>query len=198
MLMTNGQMRMTHNYELDEPTTILQQGGLILFPTDTVWGIGCDACNVEAVTRLRQLQRFDAQEPLTILVNSIDMLKQYVVHLHPRLETLLIHHVRPITIVYEAGRGLPDAVAGADGSIAIRLTLSDYCKNLIEAVGNPIVATPASMQANDFPTNFGAVSSAIIEKVDHVVKYRQDEKTPHEPSVMVKLSEKSELIFLRE
>jgi len=198
MLMTNGQMRMTHNYKLDEPRTILQQGGLILFPTDTVWGIGCDACNPKAVERIRQLQPFDIQEPVTILVNSIAMLNQYVTHLHPRLETLLVHHVRPLTIVYEAGQGLPDNVAGVDGSVAIRLTMSDYCKNLIEAVGKPLVATPASLQANDFPTTFGAVSSAIIEKVDHVVKYRQDEKTPHEPAVVVKLSEKSELIFLRE
>jgi len=196
--MTNGQMCMTHNYKLDEPTTTLQQGGLILFPTDTVWGVGCDACNPKAVERIRLLQPFNAQEPLTLLVSTIAMLKQYVAHLHPRLETLLVHHVRPITIVYEAGQGLPDNVTGADGSVAIRLAMSDYCKDLINALGNPIVATPASLQANDFPTNFGAVSSAIIEKVDRVVKYRQDEKTPHEPSVMVKLSEKSELIFLRE
>ncbi len=196
--MTNGQMCMTHNYKLDKPTTTLQQGGLILFPTDTVWGVGCDACNPKAVERLRPLQPFNAQEPLTLLVSTMAMLKQYVGHLHPRLETLLVHHVRPITIVYEAGQGFPDNVTGMDGSVAIRLTLSDYCKDLINALGNPIVATPASLQANDFPTTFGAVSSAIIEKVDHVVKYRQDEKTPHEPSVMVKLSEKSELIFLRE
>lgn len=191
-------MCMTHNYKLNEPVATLQEGGLLLFPTDTIWAVGCTIHDVPAVIRLQRLIQHNPDEPMTILVNSLDMLRQYVKHLHPRLETLLVYHVRPLTIVYDKGKNLHSTITGKTGNIAVRLTTDDYCKALISELGHPIVAMGASVENEQFPPNFGAISSTILEGVDHVVKYRQEEKSMQEPSVMVKLSKKSELIFLRE
>ena len=200
MLMTtsNEMTCMVQNYDLDGAVNALLNGGLVLYPTDTLWGIGCDATDPIAVENVYRLTRRDRSKPLIILVDSIAMLKQYVAHLHPRIETLLIHHVRPLTVVYDKAINLPSNLVGKDGSIAIRIVLDPYCKALISAFGRPLVSTSANVSNAPFPTNFGSVSSEIIQGVDFVVKHRQNEKVNGEPSVIVKLSDKEELIFLRE
>ena len=198
MTSTNEMIGMVQNYDLDGAVNTLLNGGLILYPTDTIWGIGCDATNEAAVDKVYELKKRDRSKPLIILVDSISMLKQYVAHLHPRIETLLTYHVRPLTVVYENAINLPANLTGADNSIAIRIVKDPFCNALISAFGRPLVSTSANVSNEPFPSNFGSVSSEIIQGVDYVVKHRQNEKVNGQPSVMVKLSDKEELIFLRD
>jgi len=191
---------MMHDYYLEPILSTLESGGLILYPTDTIWGIGCDATNAEAVERVYALKKRDRNKPMIVLVASIEMLKKYVRHVHPRLETLLLYHVRPLTIIYKNAMNLPKNVTAPDSSIAIRIPQDKFCQALIEAFGKPLIATSANLSGEPYPANFGEISSAIIQEVDRVVKYRQGEKGLGEPSVIAKLSDpvKGELVFLRE
>ncbi len=189
---------MAQNYLLEPILNTLQTGGLILFPTDTIWGIGCDATNAQAVARLRHLRELPANKPLTLLTPSIETLKNFVAFVHPRVETLLQFHTRPLTIVYDQAVKLPDQAAASDGSIAFRIPKDDFCLELLEAFGKPIVATAACIGPAPHPNHFGEISSAVIEGIDMVVKYRQMDKDMSEPSVIARISDDEELLFIRE
>ncbi len=189
---------MVQNYDLESALEMLRKGGLILYPTDTVWSIGCDATSPRAVGRVRQLKNTDDALGLEILVSSIDMLRRYVAHLHPRIETLLLYHLRPLTVVYKQGRNLPQSVLDKDGRAAIRLVQDDYCRQLIDALGKPLVAAEADLRPGYFPDSFGSISSDVVERVDYVARHRRTDRSPHQPSVMAQLSQRDELEFLRE
>lgn len=174
----------------------LNSGGTILYPTDTIWGIGCDACNARAIDKVYALKQRDPAKPFIVLAASLAMVKQYVNQVHPRIDTLLGYHKRPLTVVYEQARNLPPNLIAADGSVAIRIPQDDYCRSLIQAYGKPLVATSANISNEPFPKHFGAISSSVIEGVDHVMRGKRD-VIESEPSVIVRLSPKGELIFLR-
>jgi len=175
----------------------LRTDGIILYPTDTIWGIGCDATNETAVKKIYDLKKRELSKPFVLLVDSLEMLKEYVHQVHPRIETLLSFHQRPLTVVYNQAKNLPPISASDTGSVAIRVVQDAFCKQLIGAFGKPLISTSANISTEPFPANFGEVSSAIIEGVNYVVKFRQDEKTMGEPSVVVKVEENGELVFLR-
>lgn len=189
---------MMYDTEIEETATVLRNGGLILFPTDTIWGIGCDACNPDAIKKVYDLKQRDASKPFVLLVSSLDMLKNYVRHVHPRIETLLVHHVRPLTVVYDKGRNLPPIAIAADGSVAIRVSTDPFCTAIIEAFGYPVVATSANISNEPFPKNFQEISSAVKKGVNLIVKPRRKMEEDPEPSVIVKLSRRGELVFLRD
>lgn len=189
---------MVQNYDLEGALTTLRKGGLILYPTDTIWSIGCDATNTFAIEKVHSLKRGASYPGIEILVDSVQMLKSYIRHLHPRIETLLIYHVRPLTVLFNNPHNIPHNALDKEGNMAIRIAQDDYCRNLIAAFGKPLVATYANVASQPIPSNFGAISSEIIQGVDYVAKYRQHEKMPGRPSVMVQLSERDELLFLRE
>ncbi len=195
---TNQRRCMVQNYLLEPILETLESGGLILFPTDTIWGIGCDATNPAAVARIRQLRQLPPSQPLTLLAPSIEMVKEYVSHIHPRIETLLQFHTRPLTIVYDHARNLPQEAAAADGSIAFRVPRNSFCMEMLEEFGKPIVATAACVGTTPYPKHFGEISSAVIEGIDFVVKYRQMDKEMDEPSVVARVGEDEELIFIRD
>ena len=174
---------------------VLRQGGLLLYPTDTVWSIGCDATNPDAVQRLLTLKR--ASE-LEALVDSPKMLRKHIDHLHPRIETLLTYHQRPLTVCYDEASHLAAALRQPDGQYAIRMVQDGYCQALIRALGKPVVAAPADLRPHAYPANFGAISSDVFEQVDFIVHHRRNDKSIAQPSVMVQLGHKDELEFLRE
>lgn len=184
--------------DISEIVRLLQNGGLICYPTDTVWGIGCDATNEEAVARVTALKGRTPDKGYVLLVSDIAMLKRYVLKVHPRLETLLAFHQRPLTIIYDRNTGLPASVKAPDGSVAIRVAQDEFCRELISALGKPIVSTSANKSGEPFPPTFGAISSEILGNVDYVVKYRQDDKEPSEPSSIARLDRHQELEFLRD
>lgn len=175
----------------------IHNGDIFLFPTDTIWGIGCDATNVTAVQRIYDLKRRVPEKPYVLLVSSIEMIKDYVHQVHPRIETLLLHHKRPLSVVYPCAINLPPISVAQDGSVAIRVVQDTFCQKLINAVGRPLVATSANISNQPFPGNFGEISSEILSGVDQVVKLRQDEKTLNNPSVMITMSKQGEVVFLR-
>lgn len=189
---------MVQNYNLEGALDVLERGGLMLYPTDTIWSIGCDATNPLAIEQLLRLKRPNQPDCLEVLVDSVEMLRNFVAHLHPRIETLLAYHIRPLTIIFDEAQNLPSNLLNNDGSVALRMVQEDYCRKLIAAFGKPLVATYACVGCNSFPANFGAVSSEIIQGVDFVSRHRQHEKLIGQPSVMVRLSANDELEFLRD
>ena len=184
--------------DLEPALTTLKEGGLILYPSDTIWCIGCDATSADAVSRVKSLRNLPEGHPLVILVADMQMLKAHAVFVHPRVETLLVHHQRPLTMVFDRGRGLPAAALGTDGSVALRITTDPFCTQLIRELGRPIVATEACIGTGPIPNHFGEVSSAVIEKVNYVVRHRQMDKQMEQPSVIARLNDNEELEFIRE
>jgi L-threonylcarbamoyladenylate synthase len=195
---TNGRRAMMHHYDLDGATATLADGGLILYPTDSIWSIGCDATDPVAVESIYRLKGVRNPACLELIVDSPQRILPYVDHLHPRLETLLLYHVRPLTILVENGRNLPSNLLRPDGTIAFRVAQDDYCRNLIAEYGKPLIAAYAAVGCEDYPSTFGMVSSTILQGVDFVARHRQIDKVAGEPSVMVRLTERDELEFLRE
>ena len=182
---------------LEDIINLLDEGKVILYPTDTVWSLGCDAYNEAAIRRIHEIKQRPFDKPLTLIVSSIEMLQAHIQGMHPKIETLLAYHERPLTVIYERGKRLPELLSFDNGGVAIRITRDPFCAKLIEAFGRPIIATSANLFKEEFPIHFGHISSDIITKADYIVRHRTDDKTAGEPSVMIKMSKKSELIFLR-
>lgn len=184
--------------EVEDLHKTLQRGGLILFPSDTVWAVGCDATQPGAIQRLYQLKNRTQRDPSILLVDSIDMLKKYVHHVHPRIETLLYFHNRPLTIVYDTPANLPPEALAADGTVAIRIVQDDFCRSFIQALGRPIMAATAYREPGRVPGHFGEIQSDILEGVDWVAKHRQKERHFEGLSVIARLDAQEELEFLRD
>ncbi|MEO0779836.1 MAG: L-threonylcarbamoyladenylate synthase [Bacteroidota bacterium] len=182
---------------LEDIISVLNTGGLLLYPTDTIWGVGCDATNPQAVEKVYALKQRDRSKPCILLVDSVATLKDYVREVHPRVDNLLTYHTRPLTVVYPQAQQLPPISTSADGSVAIRVALGGFCKSLLQAYGKPLISTSANISTEPFPANFGEISSAIIRGVDYVVKAEQYDKTTREPSVIVRVDGEGELEFLR-
>lgn len=184
--------------DISEIVRLLEGGGLICYPTDTIWGIGCDATNETAIERLNALKGHAPDKGYILLVDSLTTLKRYVSKIHPRIETLLAYHQRPLTLLYNQSFGLPESVKAPNGSVAIRIAQDEFCQELIRQFGKPIISTAAAQYGEPYPPTYGAISSEILKGVDYVVKYRQDDKEPQEPSAIAYLDRHNELEFLRE
>jgi L-threonylcarbamoyladenylate synthase len=184
--------------DIGDIAKILLDGGTLCYPTDTIWAIGCDATNEAAVARIAHLKSAAPQQGYVLLVSSIAMLRRYVPLIPPRLETLLAHHARPLTIIYAEHSGIPAWVCAADGSVAIRVAQDEFCQQLVEMIDRPLVSTAAAVDFGHFPATFGGISSDILGGVDYVVKHRQDDKNPAQPSSVARLDQYQELEFIRE
>ena len=169
-----------------------------LYPTDTIWGIGCDACNPTAIERIYNLKKRDRSKPFVLLVDSVEMLKKYVDQVPPRMETLMAFHTRPLTVIYNKGYNLPANAMAKEGSVAIRIVQDAFCKQLIHSFNRPLIASSANISNAPFPSTFGEISSEIIQGVDYVFQHRRDDKVQQEPSVIVKYNDKGDLVFIRE
>jgi len=190
---------MMYDHDLEEAVAALERGGTILFPTDTIWGLGCDACNAAAIDKVYKVKERDKGNPFILLASSIAMIKEYVRQVHPKIETLMAYHHRPLTIVYDKAKNLPNNAIAADGSVAFRIPQDEYCRYLIQNFGKPVVATSANISKEPFPNNFSEISTVLKKRVDYISNYRQNETTKlNDPSVIVKLSGRGELVFLRE
>jgi len=167
---------------------VLSAGGLILYPTDTVWGIGCDATNAEAVKRVYQLKQRDDSKALIVLIDSADHLDHYVVDVPAIARELIDVAVKPLTIIYEGAYNLAPNVLGDEDSIGIRIPNDEFCHRLCERFGKPIVSTSANMSGQPTAKRFSDIDSGIVENVDYAVEYRRDDTTPHQPSNIILLS----------
>ena len=177
---------------------LLADDNLLLLPTDTVWGVCADATSQVSIQRMISLKGGGAQQGLVVMVADLDMLKTVVPDLYPRLETLLVLHRRPLTMLFKRTIGLPDSLQGPNREWAIRLTMDPVLKQLIHAYGRPLIGTAACQYGEDIPLHFGEIRSDILENVDYIAKWRRNDKNPGSPSSMVRLDARFELDFIRE
>jgi L-threonylcarbamoyladenylate synthase len=176
---------------------LLERDGLLLLPTDSIWGLCCHGLRPAAILRVLRLKQLKPGQGLVSLVSDLEMLKRYTGPLHPRLETLLALHRRPLTVLYADAADFPEASAGPSGKWAIRITTDPFLRNLISELDAPLVASIPALPGEEAPTHFGVISSQFLENVDYVARWRRNDKTPAEVSVMVELDEFNDLVFLR-
>lgn len=172
--------------DIDNCLQVLHNGGLILYPTDTVWGIGCDATNEKAVEKVYQLKKRPDQKAMIVLVADERDVLQYVASPDLAVFDYLQETKKPTTVIYEGAIGLADNLVGKDGSIAIRICNEQFCKHLIKRFRKPIVSTSANISGEPAAKIFAHINEQIKSGVDYVVTYRQDDKTIAAPSSVIK------------
>ena len=167
---------------------VMSAGGLILYPTDTVWGIGCDATNAEAVKHIYSLKQRDDSKALIVLLDSAEHLDHYVVDVPMIARELIDVAVKPLTIIYEGAYNLAPNVLGDNDSVGIRIPNDEFCHRLCERYGKPIVSTSANVSGKATAKTFADIDEAIVKGVDHAVQYRRNDNKPHDPSNIILLS----------
>ena len=177
--------------------TTLQNGGIILYPTDTVWGIGCDATNEKAVAKIFTLKKRVDTKAMIILLGDETMLADYVADNNVQIFDYIKGIHKPTTVIYQKAKNVAKNLVAEDGSIAIRITKDTFCKDLMKALGKPIVSTSANISGYPTPLCFADISLDIKDGVDYVVKHRQEETSIQMPSSIVKWDEDGNLIIIR-
>lgn len=176
---------------------MLDQGGVVLYPADTIWGIGCDPTDPEAVQKIYDIKGRDERKPLILLVADLNMLYQVVKSVHPRVETLLHLHERPLTVIYPKPTAAFEHLAGPDGSIGVRVVKQGICHDFIVAYGKPLISTSANISGAPSPVRFGAISSEIISRVDYAFPAFTEKEMTGSPSVIARYDSNGELDFIR-
>ncbi|CAA7387009.1 L-threonylcarbamoyladenylate synthase [Chryseobacterium fistulae] len=176
---------------------ILKSGGTILYPTDTIWGIGCDATNIEAVHKVFDIKKREKNKSMIILVESEKRLQDLVDVPEIAWEIIDISE-KPVTIVYENPRGLPKELLAEDGSIGIRLIKTDFCKKLISKLNKPLVSTSANFSGDKSPLKFSDVSPKIVDLVDYAVEEDREIVSKYSGSSVIKIWSDNRIKILRE
>ncbi|MBQ8099336.1 MAG: threonylcarbamoyl-AMP synthase [Bacteroidaceae bacterium] len=183
--------------EIRRAVEVMERGGVILYPTDTVWGIGCDAANAEAVSRVYAIkQRSDAKALIT-LVDSEAKVQFYVRDVPPIAWDVMELSTKPTTIIFDGARNLAENLIAEDGSVGIRVTKESFSKELCFRMKRAIVSTSANVSGAPTPQNFAEISDEIRQAVDYVVDYRQKERTKATPSSIIKLGMGGEVKVIR-
>lgn len=186
-----------YNDDLAACISTLQSGGLILYPTDTVWGIGCDATNEKAVKRIFDLKkRVDTKAMIVLVENENDILNYVQINDLQIVDYIKGIH-KPTTVIYQKAKNLAANLLAEDGSIAIRICKDKFCQSLLKTFAKPIVSTSANISGYPTPLCFNDISLDIIEGVDYVVKHRQDEMELQQPSSIVKWEPDGTIVILR-
>jgi L-threonylcarbamoyladenylate synthase len=173
--------------DIKQSLQVLQAGGLILYPTDTIWGIGCDATNTQAVAKVFALKQRAEHKSLVMLLADARDLIRYLGAPPPDIQDRISQMDRPTTVIYDqALHFAPNAIA-ADGTVAIRLVKEDFCRHLIKRFRKPIVSTSANISGHPAPAHFGLIDPQIIGGVDYVVQYRQSDRSVHQPSQIIRI-----------
>jgi L-threonylcarbamoyladenylate synthase len=176
---------------------VLQQGGIILYPTDTVWGIGCDATNEDAVKKVLELKKRTEAKSLIVLLDSVAKLPYYVEDIPPIAYDLIETATEPLTVVYSKARNLATNVIAEDGSVAIRITMEAFSAQLCNRFRKPLVSTSANFSGEPAPSTFKEISPDLKQGVDYIVKYGQENCQKHKPSSIIKLGEGGLIQILR-
>ena len=177
---------------------VMRKGGVILYPTDTVWGIGCDATNADAVKRVYEIKRRNDSKAMLLLVDSADRLARYVGNVPAVAWDLIELTTKPLTIIYDGARNLAPDLIAEDGSVGIRVTSELFSKELCYRFQKAVVSTSANISGEPTPNNFSEISQEIIDAVDYVVNYKQLEKGSPKPSSIIKLSESGVVTVIRQ
>ncbi len=183
--------------EIQKTVDVLRAGGTILYPTDTIWGLGCDATNYRAIQKIFKIKKRTQLRSLIILLDNVDKLTDYVVEVPAIAYDLLNVVKKPLTVIYPKAKNLPKNVIDKDGSIAIRIPHHDFCKRLINKFNKPIVSTSANFSGAGTNLFFSKISHRIKDDVDYIVNLYQDTVKEIKPSTIIKFINDSEYIFLR-
>lgn len=188
---------MDFSIELEKTLDILKKGGTIVYPTETIWGIGCSALEADSVVKVFEIKERAPDKTFVLLVDSMAMLQRYVSYIPLKAANLIAYHVRPLTIVYDNPINLPNHVIADDNSVAIRVTLDPFCKALIHTLDAPLVSTSANISGAPYPKSFDDIHPSIIERADYAVNHRRSEVSKLTPSTIVRILDNEELLFLR-
>ncbi|MDR1382197.1 MAG: threonylcarbamoyl-AMP synthase [Tannerella sp.] len=176
---------------------VLNGGGLILYPTDTVWGIGCDATDEGAVRRVYDLKKRADCRAMLVLLDSPAKVERYVREMPDIARDLIELADKPLTVVYSGCRNLAANLSGEDGSIGIRVTGEDFSRELCRAFRKPLVSTSANISGQPAPSSFGDIADEIRRGVDYIVRYRREDKTEHKPSTIIRLGSDNSIRIIR-
>ena len=182
------------NTALHDALKVLQNKQILLYPTDTVWGLGCDATCVEAVAKIFELKNRVESKSLVILVSSIEMLKAYIQEIPEKALKIIKISENPTTVIYQNPKGLASNTIASDHTIAIRIPSHDYCLDLINLFGKPIVSTSANISGEPTPKSFSEISQPILEGVDYIVNLERDKITDKSSTILKLIGEDIEVI----
>ncbi len=175
------------NNDIANALEVLHNGGLILYPTDTIWGIGCDATNPEAVAKIYKLKQREDSKSMLVLLNNPNRLTQYVDEVPEIAWELIDVNDKPMTLIYPGAKNLAQNLVAEDGSIGIRIVAEEFCDKLITRFKKPIVSTSANISGEPSPAFFDEINEEVKDGVDYIVEYRQADTTPKQPSSIIKL-----------
>ena len=188
--------------DLQEALRVLRSGGIIVYPTDTVWGIGCDATNAEAVKRIYALKEREDSKSMLVLLDSAAKLNYYVDV--PEAAEILMEATenegmgKPLTIIYPNARHLAENLIAGDGSIGIRITNEPFSKALCAQLKRPIVSTSANISGHPTAHFFKEIAPEVLQGADYVCLFRRDDETPHQPSSIIKVNADNTFIIIRQ
>ena len=190
-------MSTSFNDDIVKAVEVLRSGGIILYPTDTIWGIGCDATNPVAVQRIYEIkQRVDAKSML-ILMENPNLLNSYISEVPEIAWDLIEVADNPLTIIYPGARNLASNLYATDGSIGIRITTEPFTQQLIQRFRKPVVSTSANISGQKSPRNFSEISDEIKPMMDYIISYRQDDFSKSNPSGIIKLGVGGQIEIIR-
>ena len=197
--------------DLQEALRVLRDGGVIVYPTDTVWGIGCDATNEEAVRKIYRLKQREDSKSMLVLMDSAAKLPYYIGDIPEAAEMLLEaqntehraqtdlpeEELKPMTIIYPHGRNMAKNLIAEDGSIGIRITNEAFSKALCAQLRHPLVSTSANISGHPTARFYQEIEREVLDGADYVCRFRRDDDTPHEPSTLIKINDDGSFKIIR-
>jgi L-threonylcarbamoyladenylate synthase len=181
--------------DAENAVNVLRRGGIILYPTDTIWGIGCDATNAAAVEKIISLKQRPPQKSFVVLAASEKDILQYTASPDLAVFDYLLTVTKPTTVIYEHALGLAENVVNDDGSVAIRICSDEFCRYVIKRFRKPIVSTSANLSGEISPANFDEISNTVKQGVDYIVQYRQHDKSRNTASSIIRWKNGAPLII---
>src|ERR1700754_3241231 len=173
--------------EVAKALKVVQEGGIILYPTDTIWGIGCDATNTEAIQKIYRLKQRDEAKSMIILLDTENKLESYISDVNPLAYDLIEYAENPLTLVMPGAKNISPALIAADGSVGVRVCKHDFCQQLIQRMKKLLVSTSANVSGKPSPQYFSQIDDEIIQGVDYVVDIDQHSKEIKTPSTIMRL-----------
>jgi L-threonylcarbamoyladenylate synthase len=183
--------------EVTKALKVLHDGGIILYPTDTIWGIGCDATNTDAVKKIYSLKQRDETKSMIILLDTENKLESYIKDVNPLAYDMIEYAENPLTLVMPGAKNISAALISSDGSIGIRVSKHPFCRQLIQSLRKPLVSTSANISGKPFPQYFSQIAPEIINGVDYVVDIDQNDMEIKTPSTIMRLDPNGQFKFIR-
>ena len=183
--------------EIDKAISVLKDGGVILYPTDTVWGLGCDATNESAVAKINAIKGRAADKSFIILLDTDTKLASYVTEIPDVAYDLIEFAENPLTIIFSGAKNLAKNVINADGSVGVRIVKHEFCTQLLQKFRKPITSTSANISGKPTPAIFDEIDPEILSAVDYIVDWEQELSTPKKSSTLMKLDAGGQFSFIR-